>query len=223
MTSGRGPSSRIEPARTTSTPTLTHSNMIPNFNTPNSTALFMPPSLRIVLMAWRWCRGHARAALPFGDRDAQTRARAAAHVVDGQRYRRTESGSNRRGINWATWPDEPVWTIAGPPTRSTFSLRTGLRIESATPKSGGPWFLGSKRSEPHEAEQICAACRSFRADTPTPSWPTTIGRPGVTSVIATQRAVSPHDRWRSRKSISWSATSSQCPPNRTWVRWFVVL
>jgi hypothetical protein len=54
MTSGSGPSSRIEPARTTSTPCLTHARMMPLFRMRFSTARRIPPAARIVLIARRW-------------------------------------------------------------------------------------------------------------------------------------------------------------------------
>jgi len=53
MTPGKGPSSRIVPAMTTSTRRLTHDAMIPCLITPVSTAFSMLPMPRTRLMVRR--------------------------------------------------------------------------------------------------------------------------------------------------------------------------
>src|SRR2546430_2318615 len=53
-TSGSGPSSRIEPARTNGTPCVTSACIIPPVTIPCFTAALMPPTRRIALMARMW-------------------------------------------------------------------------------------------------------------------------------------------------------------------------
>ena len=69
-----GPSSRMLPARTKSTPARTHSTMMPLFSTPVSTAALMPPARLIALIARMWWRWPPWTGVPGLEIDAERRA-----------------------------------------------------------------------------------------------------------------------------------------------------
>ena len=96
------------------------------------------------------------------------------------------------------------------------------RIVSATARRLTALGFSLETFDPMNPKRVESRGRSS-GTTRTPAWPTTIGRPSVTSVIATHRADLAATSTAIPQSISWSATSTQRPPSRTWVRWLVVL
>src|SRR3712207_5830478 len=63
-TSGKGPSSRIEPASTKGTPFFIHSYITPLLNNLFSTSALSPPALKTSLMACIWLRCPLTASVP---------------------------------------------------------------------------------------------------------------------------------------------------------------
>ena len=92
-------------------------------------------------------------------------------------------------ISRAACPAEPVCTIAGPPTMSTFwPAARVLRIASTTPRTLIDLGFSLETAELMKPNGLISRGRST-GSTRTPAWPTTIGMPTSTRAIATHRAV----------------------------------
>ena len=120
MTSGSGPSSRIEPARTNGVPVLTSVYISPLVMSPASTAAAIEPCPRTTLIALRWCWWPPAAGVPS---DSETPSDVPnmrrLDVVHRDRVATEQHADVAQLDQSGDVLPGPVWTTAGPTTAMT--------------------------------------------------------------------------------------------------------
>ena len=208
ITSGNGPSSRIEPANTNGTSFLMHSYIIPLFNVPSSTASLIEPErliLFIALIWWVWPWATTSPVFTFTPREVPNWSHSISWVA--KAFPAKITSMNPSLISWATMPAEPVWTIAGPPTSailppldliSLISDATSLIMLIIGFSDETSLFINS--NTPCLPLDLCGGVIF------TPSRPTTIKSPFLISAIGLQDAVFASSSITIKQSISISFT-----------------
>ena len=221
-TSGSGPSSRMDPARTNGTLFATHSYMMPLARRPDETIRLIDPALNTSFTASMWLRCPCGAGAPSLTLMPSDVPRVALSMsCTASALPASSPCMNPPRTSAATEPAAPVCTMAGPPTITMRPPPLLVRsMSSATRRAMRLVGLSLELLLLMNSNMPPAPRGRSGGATRTPASPVTTRSPLLTSRTGRQVARAP--RTAMHLSIIMRSTPIQRPPNLTCVRLFVV-
>ena len=223
ITSGSGPSSRMDPASTKGTSRWMHSYITPLVRRPRSTPLRMEPQRRTSLMVRRWLEWPPSVVRPsrrWTPSEVPMVFDSMSCVANPLPAKRTSTNPSRTRA--ARSGPAPVWIRAGPHTASSLPpAALARRIRSDTSATRRPFGFSEETSEVMNSNGLRPWGRASGV-TRTPSSPTTTWSPMTTRCIGADRTRVWSADTTSPQSISGFSTSSHLPRTLTEVGRLVV-